>query len=417
MKKNLFLLLFFITLKSFSQITYEPGYIIFDDGKKINCYIKNYDWKNNPTKIKYKLSLASKEKTATIDEVSEFEINQQSKYIRATVNIDRSSEILSDLSTDRKPEFKKETLWLKVLLEGKASLYQYRDGNLIRYFYKVDNQPIEQLIYKLYISKKSNKELSYQDPSPNFVRKNERYKQQILDHLKCSKIHVNKVKNLGYTKNELLHIFKTYNECVNSEYKIYVKKNKSIYNVYIKTGINNSNLSVNNNGSSYKNVDLDNEMNLRIGMEAEYILPFNNNTWSIFIEPTYQKYESEKTIETSYVEGGLLVTYTDYKSIELPVGMRHYIFLNKKSKLFFDASLIYDFPMDSVIEFNRSDGSTIEDIEIKSKLNFALGVGYNYNDKLYVQFKVQTPRELLKNYNLWESDYNTMSVILAYKIL
>jgi len=412
MKEKLSLLFFIIVLKVFSQITYEPGYIVFNNGEKENCYIKNYDWKNNPVKIKYKLSLAGEEKIATIDEVAEFEINQQTKYIRSTVNIDRSSEILSNLSENRKPEFKTETLWLKVLVEGKASLYQYRDGNLIRYFYKIGEQPIEQLIYKLYQTNKSN-----QAPSPNFVRKNERYKQQILNQLKCSSISVNKVKNLHYSESELTKLFNNYNKCIKSEVKTYTKKKKNIYKIFVKAGINNSTLSVNNRGSNYKNIDLDSEMSLRLGFEAEYILPFNNNTWGIIIEPTYQKYESEKTTETSYVEGGLLVTCVDYKSIEFPVGMRHYIFLNQKSKLFADLSFIYDFPMNSIIEFNRSDGSTIEDIEVRTKFNFAIGLGYNYNDKFYVQLKVQTPRELLKNYNLWESDYTTMSVVFAYKIL
>ena len=52
MKKNLLLLLVSIlTVNVYSQISLEEGYYIDNSNQKINCLIKNLDWKNNPTHL------------------------------------------------------------------------------------------------------------------------------------------------------------------------------------------------------------------------------------------------------------------------------------------------------------------------------------------------------------------------------
>jgi hypothetical protein len=105
----------------------------------------------------------------------------------------------------------------------------------------------------------------------------------------------------------------------------------------------------------------------------------------------------------------------DYKSIEIPVGFRHYLFLKNKSKLFINASYIFDLSSNSIIEFNREDGSNINSLEIKTKNNLAFGFGYNYK-KYSLELRVQTPRNVLSNYIYWSSDYKTLSLILGYNI-
>ena len=47
------MLLFLIVTESFGQIKYEKGYFINNENKKIECLIKNKDWKNNPSEFSY----------------------------------------------------------------------------------------------------------------------------------------------------------------------------------------------------------------------------------------------------------------------------------------------------------------------------------------------------------------------------
>ena len=405
MKKNLIvLLLIVLSLNSYSQIEFEKGYIIYNGGNKENCLIKNVDWKNNPTEIEYKTLYTYKVKIATLDDILEFGIDNYSKYIRATVNIDRSSDNINLMSKNRKPDFEEETLFLKTLVEGKASLYEYTDSNLIRYFFSLDNQPIKQLVYKPFRT------------SDDLIRINELYKQQLFNNLKCLDIPLGKIKNLSYKKKELINIFVDYNRCKNSDFVNFNKKTKKdFFNLSVRVGLNRSSLSVQNWVSNSRDVDFDNELGLRIGAEAEFILPFNKNKWGIIIEPTYQQYKSTKITNNSNVSGGELVSIADYKSIEIPLGLRYYFFLKNKSKLFINVSYIFGSSLNSTIAFNKKDGTNINSLEIETGNNLAFGFGYNTNE-YSLELRVQTAREVLNNYVYWRSDYKTVSIIFGYNI-
>lgn len=52
-KRILFLLITILSLNCYSQISFQKGYYIDNTNQKINCLIKNIDWKNNPTEFEY----------------------------------------------------------------------------------------------------------------------------------------------------------------------------------------------------------------------------------------------------------------------------------------------------------------------------------------------------------------------------
>ena len=70
-----------LSFNSYSQISFEKGYYIDNDNKKINCLIKNIDWMNNPTEFEYKLPENDNSKRITIRSVKEFGVYNSSKYI------------------------------------------------------------------------------------------------------------------------------------------------------------------------------------------------------------------------------------------------------------------------------------------------------------------------------------------------
>lgn len=392
-KQLLFLLITVLSFNCYSQISFEKGYYIDNSNQKTNCLIKNIDWKNNPTEFEYKLSENSESKKASIKLIKEFGIDNVSKYIRSNVNIDRSSEKFNQLSNHRKPIFKEEELFLKVLVEGKANLYLFEDGNLIRYFYNIEDTVIEQLVFKSY--KTSNYKIG----------KNNSFKNQLWNNLKCPDFKISKVENLDYQKNDLINFFVEYNECNGEKSIIYEKKQKKdLFNLSVRPGFNSSSLSIQNSVSSSRDTDFDNEFGFRFGIEVEFIMPFNANKWSLIIEPTYQYFKSEKEIRNQTV-------IADYKSIEIPVGIRHCFFLSENSKIFINGSYILDLSSNSIIDF-----SSEVDLEINTGNNLAFGMGYKYNDKYSLELRYQTSREILSDYIAWSSDYNTLSVIFGYSL-
>ena len=406
-KQLLFLVTTILSFNCYSQITFEKGYYIDNTNQKTNCLIKNIDWKNNPTEFEYKLSENSDSKKGSIKSIKEFSINNFSKYVRSTVSIDRSSENLNNLSYDKKPIFIQEELFLKVLVEGKANLYQYVDSNLYRYFYNKENSNIEQLIFK-----------SYKNTDTN-VDKNNRFRQQLFVDLKCPNFKKSKIENLEYKKNSLVRFFTEYSKCYNSELiNFEAKQKRDLFNLTIRPRINSSSLSIQNSVSNYKDTDFENKIGFGFGLEAEFILPFNKNKWAIAIEPTYQSFKSEKKTNVNNVSGGVLIASVDYSSIKVPVSLRHYFFLKNSSKIFINASYIFDLSSKSSIEFSRNDGSNLNSLEIKVTKNLALGIGYKQNDKysLEVRYQYQTNREVLGNYTFWSSKYKKLSIIFGYSL-
>ena len=194
------------------------------------------------------------------------------------------------------------------------------------------------------------------------------------------------------------------------------KKKKDLFNLSIRPRLNNNSLSIENPTGYYKNLDFGNKLGFGIGIEAEFIFPFNKNKWSVLLEPTYQNFRSEKAINVNNVNGGQLITKVDYSSIEIPVSLRHYFFINNGSKVFVNISFIFDINSKSKIDLKRADNSTLNSLKIASGNNLALGVGYKFYDKYSLEMRYQTNRTVLGNYPSWGSEYKTFSVIFGYSI-
>ena len=389
----LFILLF-LSFNTFSQVTFEPGYIIDNSGQKTICLIKNNDWKNNPESFDYKINEAATVLEGNVYNIAEFSIDNGKKYLRQKLEIDRSKSLVKRLSKNKKPEFTTETLFLEQLLEGDANLFYYEDSNLIRFFYNINNSPTEQLVYKKYLT------------PDNRIGENTDFKKQLWDELKCDNLSLDDVKTTDYKKSELIEFFTLYNQCKNPAYvnttasKI---NNRKVFNLGLRAGLNSASMDFKSPQSS-TNFNLDNSSSLRFGIELEATLPFNRNKWSIFIQPMYQSFEGEAQLEFQNV-------FVDYKSIETSIGVRHYFFLNPDSKIFINSAFQIDSALDSYIDFETSS-----DFEIAPRTSFSFGLGFAHKNAS-IKLNYNPRRALLSNYAAISSDYKVLSLVFGYNFL
>ncbi|TDD75285.1 porin family protein [Flavobacterium caseinilyticum] len=406
MKKQLLLLLTAIlSLSASAQISFEKGYFINNSGEKIDCLIKNIEWRNNPTEFEYQLVQNGTLMNENIKSVKEFGIYNSSKYVRSTVKIDKSPTHINNLSDDKNPVFVEEQLFLKVLVEGKSNLYQYENGNIQRFFYNKDTANIEQLVFKNFKN------------SEDKTGENNQFRQQLWNDLKCPSITMNKMANLKYQKNSLTNFFAEYNKCNNSEFVNYDRKVKrDLFNLSIRPRLNNSSLFIKDLVSNSTDIDFGSKLGFGIGIEAEYILPYNKNKWAIAIEPTYQNFKSEKAIDGSYFSGGNQIATVNYNYIDIPLSVRHYFFLSSNAKIFINASYIFDVNSKSSIEFTRAPNTYINSAKLITRSNFGFGVGYKFKDKYSLEMRWQTSRNVTGDYFIWNSDYKTFSVIFGYSL-
>lgn len=389
--------LILITSYSYAQIRFEKGYFTDSKNNKIECLIKNYDWRINPSQIEYKLSENETPNTLNVEDINEFGVYNSSKYIKKTVKADSLIIYSSTPDNHFNPQWTKANILLKVLIEGKASLYSYTAKNKKLYFFDSGSSPTQQLIYK---------EEKGQD---NQIRINYGFRQQLLNHVNCNEIPDWAISRISYTKKELLRHFTKYNNYQNEEYVNFETKNNSkSFHLTLTPGINYSSLAISTEQNILANtkeaVDFDKKLTFRIGAELEFVLPVNKGKWSIVIEPNYQQYCSNQELTTQSVS-------VNYKALELPFGLRHYFFLDDNSKVYINAFIAKAFSLNSEIDFERSQN----DLEVSSGFNAAFGIGYAKN-KLSAELRAYTPRNITNSHIYWESKYNNVSFIIGYRL-
>lgn len=398
MKKLLvFVGLLCMAMGSYAQINFEQGYIISNTNDSIPCLIKNMGWNNNPTEFKYQIAGETEVKTAGIADVSEFGIGTSLRFVKRTVAIDRSSNDNSKLSKERRPEYQTETLFLKVLVTGKAHLYSYKGKTIMRYFYQKEGEEIQQLIHKLYVIE------------INKIRENNNFRNQLWNNLQCGDVTINQLKRVQYRQKDLVNYIQNYNECVGGNTIAFfpiAKEKKDAFHLSIRPGVKFASYSITSivPGAEYK-TKFDDKTTFRIGVELAYTLPINKNKWNLFIEPTYQYYESEGRDEQGRQAS------IDYQSIEVPLGVRYNFFLSNKSKLFVNTAYVID-----INKKGRILHENMFRLDIKTRNNIAFGAGYTYNKKYTAEVRYEPRRDLINGYMGARSKYQTFSIILGYTL-
>jgi hypothetical protein len=405
MKRLLLLSLFaFLANSSYSQ-RFSNGYFIKNIDEKTECLIRNPGFKS-PSSINYMLSENSPMLEASIDSIKEFGIYNESKHIRSLVNIDRSSTDLRSMGFDRNPEFKEELLFLQMLVEGRANLFVYEEAGLVRLFFQIDDLPIEQLIFKEYKTHEGQ------------IGKNNTYRQQLMNRLQCSSFNARTFSELRYDKKDMVKLFTEFNRCTESDYIVWrEKRRRGALNISIRPGMNNTLFSISNVISNHQDVDFGRKLNFRQGIEFEFYLPFYERRWSIIVEPTYQYFEYEKTMELASAATDREYTVSvDYQSIELPLTIRHYFGIKNNSKIFVNASAVGDVLFPSSIDYDRSGFALYAPLKISTRINYAFGVGLQHN-KYSLEYRYHTNRQVLGSYLGWNTDYRASSIIFGYRIL
>lgn len=417
MKKNLCLLLFLSFYAGFSQINYEKGYFVNNGGQRTECFIKNLDWRSNPTTFQYKLQLTDDSKTGDISEIKEFAIDNESMFRRYTVQLETSQNTITNPNLNKNPEWQIQTVFLKSIVLGEANLYALNIGNIEKYFYETKSRPIEQLVMILYTANST-------------IYENNQYKQQLLNHVKCEKMSQNQFSNLEYNRKSLSKHFEAYNNCKgdNKTKTInYVANEKQYqkFNLRFTPGVYFASANIVDPYKYYDSSIRQNQMIFKIGFDAEFVLPFNKNSWSFFVNPTYSKFDPV-TNYTSHVrnpgfaDDGDPIAYTaetSYSNVELPIGIRCYTFINNASKLFFNVAYVLSFAMSDSHTTITNQSNLVNahaELLINNKDNFAGGIGYCYK-KFSAEIRYNTPRELV-SYKSWKNDYSTIGLNFGYKI-
>jgi hypothetical protein len=399
------------------QITYVPGYYIDDSGNTITGFIKNTDWNKNPTNFSFKTNLESEIQNLKLDDVREFGAEELFKFIKWNIYLDTSSENMNYISVKREPEYKQLEVFLKVLIEGPVSLYEYKDENFRKYFYKVSNKDnIEPLVNKKYSS------------NGQTILENTDYKQQLYEALGRENIAISDMQTLKYSKTSLINFIKTYagNAAQDDIITYGGAKNEDWFRIHIRPGLNMNSLDITDlavsNNIIQRNFSLDTELSFRLGAQFEFILPFNSNKWALTIEPTYQSYKSSqiKDISPASAFQRDVEASVDLSSIEFSSGLRHYFFLNDEWSIFLNAGISIDIWLKQDLALRSVGAVSVPDFEtdeFDSDLSFYGGIGVGFKNRYAFEINYQFNQDILIRTIDFSTDYSALSFIFSYRLL
>ena len=125
---------FLFTFTIYAQSTFEKGYYINNKGQKIEGYIKNFDWQKTPEDFLFKKTLEAESSILKLSDAREFGSENIFKFLRAYIDVDISPKNLNDMTTQKEPVYERIEAYVKTLVEGQISLYEYYDGKIKKYF-------------------------------------------------------------------------------------------------------------------------------------------------------------------------------------------------------------------------------------------------------------------------------------------
>ena len=377
-----------------AQINFEKGYIITSNEVRKDVLIKNHYNVDRNGIVEYRQTQNVDITRASVNDILEFGIGDDIKYVSRNVQI----EVLraGKIGSEKDPVLVTKRVFLKVILEGDANLYEYAPGSQTKYYYNTSSkEEIQPLIYRKY----SNND--------NKILENKEYRKQLFDDLNCSNDTSAKLIETNYSLNNLISYFEEYNNCVNSNsIRYFEKDSKMKINLNIKPGLNYSTFqltfgSVSGNSREFSKKS---SIGFRPAIEAEVILPFFKNKFAVFAEFAHLSFDYNEIRYDQEVS-------VSFSSLEIPLGFRYYMFLSDNSKLFVNAAFV------PITNFNSEVNLQNYDIILKNKPYLQSGIGAKFLDKYSAEVRYSWSRDIIERKDgQWFSDFSSIGFILGYTI-
>ena len=368
-----------VTSHNQSDDLFKPGYFITNSGDTTQALIQDAAWRDNPVSFIYKKSAEDEHMEASIANVSEFGIPELFKYIRATVSVDVSQNSgTNQISNSRNPDFEKQTVFLKVLVDGTADLYFYQNGNRKLFFYQTIDRTIQPLLYKKYLNKDGK------------IAQNNQYLQELWGTLNCINKTKAEMRDVSYSNRDLRNYFADHNQCLQSDLIVYrIKLGGALFDISLIPSVNLTQLE--------STVRIDDQSNtfthnrggtFRLGIAVEYRTS-RISKWSFILEPAYRVMNEQYTIRNREFD-------MDFQAFQIPVMVRRYFKLSNETAFYINPILLGTLPFNSKIVVENLPniiGGRLESFS-NTRLNVGGGVGFRFK-RFSVEFRRYLNKDLL----------------------
>jgi hypothetical protein len=396
------LLLFILTLsQAYAQEKLTKGYYIDRNNQTKECFFDENRLIISSQKVKFKTNEEESFKEFLPTDLYEFGITGKFRYVSKIVEIDNSSNSLTNMSMTKEPENVIQNVFLKVLVQGDYELWKLETYDIEK-FYLFKNELVTQLISKKFFHN-------------GLIKENLYFKSQISKLLTCG-VENEIVASTDYKEKDLIEIVSKHNQCSNSatNYTFNSKKESKVYfGFYLKGGMSLKQIRIESNDvyrSGFFETDFNN-VTPNIAAELELVLPISFNRVSVFVEPSFFRLTNDNK-DADNTSRQIKLNY-----FQLTFGSKFYF--KEHTNGFF----VY-----GALSFSKADSESSYDVNItgNSKLKFdvttsmpaKLGFGYLYKNKIYADISYQTPARLFSNPDyMLGSTISSLGFQVGYKFL
>jgi hypothetical protein len=206
--------IFLLPALAIAQTNFQPAVTVNLKGDTLRGYIDYHEWENNPGSISFKTGMADAPVTLTAKDIRYFNVSvgHLAAYIayHGPISTDNTNTAINHLTVGRDTGFKQETVFLKVIEEGKnLVLLSYTDALKNRFFMaeNLDARPVE-LTYRVYWN-------SAEENGTDRTTYETAFKGQLYDAGTRSGVMTtalkNQIKKAGYNEEDLVNIASTIN--------------------------------------------------------------------------------------------------------------------------------------------------------------------------------------------------------------
>lgn len=379
-----------------SQTSFLKGYYIGNDFRKTGCFIRACSWRNTPAEFAFRMSDTSEVVTMLAADVREFAIEGGYRFVSADVDIDVSSDDPQNYDEGQNPFWSRERVFLMVLVDGEATLYQYFMPRRERYFFSTRTDSIRQLVFKHFRTG---------DETQGIYRTNVTFRQQLWSQVRQPGLTVEEVNRIEYEKSALIRYFIGYNKNTGGVCVVYSKKREpAAFHLRITPGLNYSSLEVYNDYMADQVFDFGAQAGFRIGLEAELIFPYTHKKLGLVLEPSFQYFNG-----TASSMGSTMVA--NINTIEFPIGFRYYFFLGGGFRIFVNGLFVPAACIHPASEV-KYEGDSPDYFRFNNGL--ALGAGMNWK-RLGAEIRYYTNRKAVNTQYL-SSRYARTAFILSFRL-
>lgn len=391
--------LLFVTAVAAAQGGYRSGFLLDAEGGRTEVEILNQDWVDNPQAIQYRTARHEKAVTATVGEIAGFGLADGSlRYLRFTVALDESDQRTATLSTSTTPVFVNRTVFLETLVEGRADLFSYEQGERRQFFYRIGDEPPRLLVSRVYRA------------AGNSIKQDNSFRGELSRSLDCGGLN-RRLTDLAYTRRALVAYVNDYNSCGGQPSTTFTRASgKAKFAITLLGGVEWGKLDVSIEAvRGFERVyALEQQLRPRVGIEFELRLPFANNRWALFTGANYHGFRDEDT-----EQGGRTLT-AFYRSVNVPMGARRYFPVGKESTGYLNAALVIDTPVrSSITEFS----SLIDyhyPLDWTPGLELGAGVGVRGRYRLQLVYAVE---RTLTNFRDIRTRYGYFAFVGGYRLV